>query len=585
VLNEIMEAVEEIKQKIDIVELISQYMELRRAGINYSARCPFHQEKTPSFMVSPERQVFRCFGCGESGDAISFLQKMEGLTFPEALKVLGDRVGVQVSFSNKKDYEKVKSEKEKLSGVNLLSAHFFKAALWNKAGAKALEYLYARGLTKEVIEKFKIGYAPASDQLETMLKKAGYSYKDLSSAGNPQRFHYRIMFPIFNVFGEVIGFSGRIMESVLPEGVSAHPKYLNTPETALFHKSKILYGLNLAKEQIRKSKKAIIVEGQMDVAMSHVAGVENVVASSGTALTDEHLKILGRYTPDIILSFDEDEAGQKAAEKAVTDAYDLSLEPKLTIIQDYKDVGELVKERPKQWQKVVDEALAPVEWIIKKKIVPGVELSGEEKKDLVKRALFFVRHMQDEIEKAHYVKRLAGVVGVPQISVEKALEKFSSGQKSKRQSPATPAADKPSAENDLEAKLVAAVLLLPQFVGKIKSLPELILEEKDYLAIYTKASACYNDPSKDSGKCLQAINQKIPRQMQEVFAVNAVVWDKMIQEDEQSALSELEALIGKILVRKRESIKDKFASLIAEAEKSGDINQVKELMTRLQQNL
>ncbi len=577
-----MDQVEEVKKKTDIVELVGQYLELKRAGINYSCRCPFHQEKTPSFMVSPERQVFRCFGCGESGDAISFLQKMEGLSFPEALKILADRAGVQLQFSNSKEMTRAKSDKEKVLAINLLAAQFFKAALWSKFGHEALQYLLDRGLTEEIIKKFKIGYAPPIDQLERTFRQRGFSYQDLSQAGSPQRFKYRIMFPIFNIFGDVIGFSGRILENVLPKDVSPHPKYLNTPETPVFHKSNILYGLNFAKDSIRKTKKAIVVEGQMDVAMSHVAGVENVVASSGTALTSEHLKILGRYTLDIIFAFDEDEAGQKAAEKAVIEAYDLSLEPKLTIIEGYKDVGELAKENPQSWEKIVQAALPPIEWLVSRSIKTKKDgLSAVEKKDLVKKALPFLFHMSDEIEKAHYLVYLAQNLGVPEISVEKALDKFSRSQKVSEKEKIEKTPTKP----DLEEELVAVAVQLPDLAQKI-SLPEDLEFQNDrYKPIYTAARLCYTAKSTSIKADLQKIWNKLPRETQEVFGVIVLKWDEKLRQDETACVEEFEALLHKIVLEKKENIKNQFAALIGEAERAGDLEKVKELMKKLQQSL
>jgi DNA primase len=535
-------------------------------------------------MISPERQVFRCFGCGESGDAISFIQKMEGLSFPEALKILADRVGIQLEFSSNKDFQKQKSEKEKLFRINLLSAKYFKAMLSTKEGKPAMDYLSDRGLTKEVIERFRIGFANSPDRLEKILLKEGFSYKDLSNAGNPQRFRHRIMFPIFSVFGEVVGFSGRILESVLPEGVSPHPKYLNTPETPIFHKSKILYGLNLAKDQIRKTKRAIVVEGQMDVAMSHVAGVENVVASSGTALTEEHLKILGRYTTDIVFAFDEDEAGQKAARSAVIEAYKLSLEPKLTIIEGFKDVGELAQTKPAEWAKIVASALPAVDWLIKTHGFPIDNPSAEQKKNLTKEALVFISNMPDEIEKAHYVDRLSKVIGVPQISVEKALAKVAQVSRSKKHESQADLTAQYSEPLNLERQLVSVVLLLPNLATKI-TLPDVEFSDNNYQEIYTKVKSCYNQPSKDMANCLRAIRDELPREAQELFAVSAVAWDKTVQESESIALAEFEALIKKILSSKRELLKTKYATAIAEAEKSGDIAKVKQLMQSLQQNL
>jgi DNA primase len=338
-----MDQIEEIKAKIDIVDFIKQYLDLKKAGINYSARCPFHTEKTPSFMVSAERQSFRCFGCGEGGDVISFFQKIECLSFPEALKILGEKVGVQVNFS-KDQFEAKKTDKELIYQINLLAAKFFKLSLHDKVGNQAFKYLKDRGLSENTIEKLKIGFAPADSKLQQIFEKKKFDFQALSKAGHPERFRYRLMFPIFDTFGSVIGFSGRIIEEGLPKFISPHPKYLNTPETAVFHKSRAIYGINFAKDAIRQKKRVILVEGQMDVALSHEAGIEEVVASSGTALTQEHLKILSRLSENIIFCFDEDEAGQKAAESATELALEMGLDVKLTKIEGFKDVGELVKQ-------------------------------------------------------------------------------------------------------------------------------------------------------------------------------------------------------------------------------------------------
>jgi len=338
-----MDVAQEIKKRIDITDFIREYLQLKKVGINYSALCPFHEEKTPSFMVSPERQSFRCFGCGESGDVISFYQKIEGLSFPEALKLLGERTGVEVRFKSKEASDKERTIRDKIFRINLLSAKFFKLKLKSSNGKTALSYLQNRGLSKKTIEKFKIGFAPAGNQLKMIFHKMKISQDDLSMAGHPERFRHRIIFPIFDTLGNIIGFSGRILEEGLPSGLPPHPKYLNTPETPVFYKSRALYGINFAKEAIRKKKRVVVVEGQMDVIASSDAGIGEVVASSGTALTGEHLKVIRRYSQNVIFAFDEDEAGQKAAHSSVMLSLRQSLEVKLTIIKKYKDIGELVQ--------------------------------------------------------------------------------------------------------------------------------------------------------------------------------------------------------------------------------------------------
>jgi len=567
-----MNEADEIKSRIDIVDFIGQYLEMRKAGINYSCCCPFHNEKTPSFMVSPERQSFRCFGCGEGGDVITFFQKIEGLSFPEALKILGERVGVQVSFASKEKLDKTKNDKERLFKINLLAAKFFKISLWGKEGELALKYLSDRGVKDEVIEKFKVGFAPNNDKLRRIFNSKAIYDSDMSYAGHPERFRYRIMFPILDNFSQIIGFSGRILEDQLPANVNVHPKYLNTPETPVFHKSKALYGINLAKETIRKNKRVVIVEGQMDVLMSHQAGIEEVVASSGTALTEDHLKSLSRLAPNIIFSFDEDEAGVKAANSAIIMGLTMGLELKLTTIEKYKDVGELVLAEPEMWGKVVEAALPPVEWVVSRFTQEKKSLSAQEKKELAKTVLGFIIRMKDEVEKAHYVQYLSRVIGVPAIAIEKSLSQI-------KVKPVKSEEVKQYKLN-LEEYYLAFLLNYPKIVSKYKLASKVDFDEKELGEIYKLLHECYN--SKQIAQCIKEVSEKLSREVRERLDAVCLVWDERFAESEDLAEEEFVSIKLKFEDREKEKVKDNFAKLIADAEISGDLDKVKELMKKLQ---
>ncbi len=277
-----------IKGKIDIVEFIRSYVALAPAGKNLKGLCPFHKEKTPSFIVSPDRQVWHCFGCGAGGDVIGFLMRYENLEFLEALKVLADKVGVSIRLSGSSDQKKY----EVLFEINRVAKDFFVATLNEDMGRPALQYLLDRGLKKETIDEFEIGLAgPNSDALVRHLTKAGYSVTDIERAGLSiktergtywDRFRGRIMFPLVNHFGKVIGFTGRVMPGAESEKVG---KYVNSPETPIFNKSKLLFGFFKTKNAIREADMAVLVEGQMDFLMTYQDGIKNVVATSGTALT------------------------------------------------------------------------------------------------------------------------------------------------------------------------------------------------------------------------------------------------------------------------------------------------------------
>lgn len=571
-----MDATEEIKKRIDIVDFIGQYLQLKKVGINYSALCPFHQEKTPSFMVSPERQTFRCFGCGESGDVISFYQKIEGLSFPEALKLLGERAGVQVSFRSKEASDRERVVRDKIFRINLLAAKFFKLALKGSEGKKALEYLKGRGLSDKTIEKFKIGFAPAGNKLKDILYKMKVTESELALAGHPERFNYRIVFPIFDTLGNIIGFSGRILEDGLPKGLPAHPKYLNTPETPVFHKSKVLYGINFAKDAIRKNKRVVLVEGQMDVIASHEAGLEEVVASSGTALTDEHLKIIRRYSQNVIFAFDEDEAGQKAAMNAVGMALAQSLEVKLTIIDKYKDIGEVVEKNRESLNKIIEKALPPIEWLVKK---TGSNLDASRKKKLVSDALLFVSAMQDEIEKAHYVNYLAKVVSVPEVAIEKTLQKI---QNKTKKDVSEEREKRPV--SDIETDFICFLVNYPQIVNGLTLDPSVEFADNAYNKIYKQVRSCYNDLSK-SKNCLSKLKASFSRDLLEKIESQSIIWDKKIEDNRDEAFQEFLSIKARLSGRKKEKVKLNYAQLIAEAESAGKIDRVRDLIQKLQKEL
>ena len=320
-----------IKDRLDIVQIIGEYIPLKKAGANWKANCPFHNEKSPSFMVNAEKQFWHCFGCSKGGDVFSFLQEMEGMDFPEALKILADRAGVKIdTFAS----EVNKSQKNRILEINNKAAYFFHHFLLEMpASGGARDYLKRRELKQETIEEWKVGFIPEQwDLLTQYLLKKGNSIDDLLASGLTikkdgggvyDRFRGRIMFPLWDMHGNIVGFTGR----VLVETEKSGGKYVNTPQTLVYDKSRILYGLNFAKTEIKSKDFTVLVEGQMDVVACHQAGMKNVVASSGTALTFEQIKLLKRYSNNIAIAFDADAAGQNAAKRGI----DLALEQGMNI--------------------------------------------------------------------------------------------------------------------------------------------------------------------------------------------------------------------------------------------------------------
>ena len=413
--------IEEIKSRIDIVELASEYLTLKKAGRNFTGLCPFHQEKTPSFTVNREKQIFYCFGCGEGGNAITLLMKIANMTFPEAVKALAEKTGVVLPLrSANRDGSQKDSLREEITNLNLRAAQQFSRNLNSAAGKAAREYLQSRGISDDTIKQFRVGFAPDTwRSLTDYIEGSGSSLKLAEQAGLIvsgkegsfyDRFRGRLIFPIENVFGEIVAFGGRVMEK-------GEPKYLNSPESPVYIKGKNLYGLNKAKEEIRKNGFALIVEGYFDLISLWNAGIGNVVATLGTALTREHLELLRRYTVSVVALFDPDEAGKKALDRSLELFLSMNMHARALILPEGCDPDDYVKKYGKEKLiELIDLAPAISDYYIEK--VLGNGKTFEENRDLVKTAMEFISKIGDErervIEKNLFIKRVAEKLGIDQ---------------------------------------------------------------------------------------------------------------------------------------------------------------------------
>ena len=401
--------IQEIKDRLDIAEFIRSYITLLPAGKNFKALCPFHKEKTPSFIVSPERQTWHCFGsCGEGGDVIKFLMKYENLEFYEALKILAEKTGIELKKTNPLEHRQFGV----LYEINETAKDFFAEQLKNESSAEALKYLLERGLKKETIEEFELGFSNNDfDSLTRHLIKSGFNIQDIERAGlnfknergsYVDRFRGRIIFPIYNHFGKVVAFTGRVLPKYeRPE----FGKYVNSPETLIFSKSKILYGFHKSKEYIRASKSAVLVEGQMDFLMAYQDGVKNVVASSGTALTENHLKSLSRIAEQLIFCFDSDEAGFNAAERAIDLAAANDLAAKILTLKDYKDPAEAVQKSPGKLLELVIGAKRAMEFYFNRYLGKDEGIGGLKKN--LRIILGKIKNLASPIERSHWLKELS----------------------------------------------------------------------------------------------------------------------------------------------------------------------------------
>jgi len=416
--------VEQIKSRLNIVEVVQSYIKLQKAGVNFKALCPFHSEKTPSFFVSPSRDSWHCFGCSKGGDIFSFVMDIEGAEFPEALKILANRAGVELKPIDK-EYQ---NERLRLLKLMEEAKNFYEKEL--KKHKEVIEYLKERGLKGETAKAFGVGFVPGGwRNLCGFLKEKNYSDSEIEKSGMAvksdkgfyDRFRNRIMFPIFSSSGQVVGFSARIFGEETPESGG---KYINTPQTILYDKSRILYGFDRAKTEIRKKDNCILVEGQMDVIMSHQAGIINTVAVSGTSLTNEHLRIIKRLTDNLTIAFDKDEAGKGAAGRGIDSALTEGFEVKVAIIPSGKDPADAVRENPKEWE----EALAH-----SKNIIEFHLNSSKNRKEIEKIVLPYVAILPSEMEKAHWVNEIAKYLHIKEDAVWTELKKIKTGNAKKEE--------------------------------------------------------------------------------------------------------------------------------------------------------
>lgn len=408
--------VEKIKDRLGVVEVVSKYIQLERAGLNFRARCPFHNEKTPSFFVSPGRNSWHCFGCSKGGDIVSFVEEIEGLDFLGALKVLAPWAGVELEVWNKQDAD----EKQRLYALLEQAARCYEAELEQVPAVK--EYLLERGLKEETIASFQIGFAPAGwRHIADKLTTAGYKEEELEQAGllvkpnqaagikgnrSYERFRSRIMFPLFDGAGRVVGFSGRIWQ-----GKDDEAKYINTPETKLYDKSRLLYGYDRAKLAIRSKDQAVLVEGQMDLVMAHQAGITEAVAVSGTALTISHLQQLKRLTENLVMSFDQDLAGINAARRAVDMALLLGFEVKAALLPKGEDPADVIKADPAKFVQAVEKAKHIVDFYL---AILGT--SGHAARELnrlvVRDVIPYVKRLPNALDQAHFVSKIANFLNL-----------------------------------------------------------------------------------------------------------------------------------------------------------------------------
>jgi DNA primase len=468
-----MDFVEQLKSAVDIVKVIGEYVRLRRVGATgrWAGLCPFHQEKTPSFSVNQTRQFYKCFGCGVSGDVLKFVMEIDGLTFPETLKFLAERHGIPMP--RRTDFADAESKvRGALMEMHAIAAQLFQANLRGEQGTAAREYLIRRGVSAESMETFQLGYSDSSGQ--TLVRRlSDFSPEQIEASGLVRRrqegggyfdaFRGRLMFPIHNESGKVIAFGGRAMRD------EDQPKYLNSPETPIYRKTSVLYNLHRAREGMRRTDRAVLVEGYMDVIGVHSAGVKEVVASCGTALTNAQVRGIHRHADTVVVNFDPDTAGANAAERAIQLFLDEGVRVRVLALEGGLDPDEYVKQHGAEvYQAKVDSASGYFHWLADRARVKFDMKSPEGRVDAFKFLLPAVQKLPDKLERAAVANDLASYLGVDASLV---LEQFKKAgpDRQARPAPASRPVSIPALERILLCALVSSEQVRERFLDRLTS--------------------------------------------------------------------------------------------------------------------
>jgi len=586
---------EEIKSKLDIVEVIRGYINVKAVGANFQALCPFHNEKTPSFVISPEKQIWHCFGCGKGGDVFSFVMDKEGLNFVETLRLLAPKAGVVLKYENKEE----SSVRNRLLDILELAGKYYAKVLQSPAGEGARKYLDKRGLNQETIDNWQIGYSPDSwDSLYKFLKtrplqgnkytdeeifSAGLTIKKDGNRGYYDRFRDRIMFPICDTNGNLITFTARINPNKA-EG-SKMGKYINGPQTKVYDKSRILFALNKAKSEIRKEDLAIVVEGQMDAISASQHGFNNVVASSGTALTTEQVSLIKRFSKNIALSFDMDDAGQLAADRGIREALAQDMDLKVIVLESGKDPDECLRNDPEEFKKAVKNAKPMLEYYYDK-VSDGLDLEKlENKRKVVADMLNMIARVNNKIDQDYWLRRVAERLDIKEELIRETFEGSPSPEKVMAEKREDVDKEQLGREEMLSELLLALLVKFSDFISySINNLEPEYLSGKNKKTFYKNLIIYYNKSASLDYDSFRIYLEEQAEEEEKFLDRLVLLGEKDFYDYDNNQVKA--EIINIILELKKYSYQKKLKVLergISLAEKAKDSNKVEELMTELKQ--
>lgn len=564
------DAREEIKSRISIEDLAGEYLELKRTGRNFKALSPWTNERTPSFIVSPDKQIWHDFSSGKGGDIFGFIMEVEGMNFREALEFLARKAGVEIETFNSKRSKEIAEKKERLRKILQISSNFYQHMLIRDK--KALNYVFKkRKLSKEIVQDFKVGYAPNGQKILTnFLLKKGFSLNDIRDAGLLNRFggdifRNRMVITLKDASGEPVGFTGRIIDNE-PNA----PKYLNTPQTLLYDKSSNIFGLSQAKNEIRKTGFAVVVEGNMDAISSHQVDVRNVVATAGTAMTVNHLKALSRFSNDIRLCFDSDQAGVNATERAISLGQQAGVELSIITLDQSagqaKDPDELIQKDIELWRKSIANPQPAMEWVFDQ-YQKRLDIStAKGKKDFSTIALKLVENLNDPVEKDFYINEISKRIGVSKATLLNKIGEEKKPEKTKKRVKIEKT-DKKFVDDFLyEDDLLALAIKEPRLAKMLSDLKE---------------NSLHGEQRNKILEILKSEDMELLKSFDEYVKILLLKADERLGNIKESATDEMKRLIQKVKTENLRTQKENLQAELENAEIQGDENLKTKILSKI----